>query len=249
VGDLAGKTALVTGGGRGGGAAIARALAGGGARVLVSYVRSGEAARKLAEEIDGVAVAGDVATPESCASLARAAETALGGLDVLVNNASYASKASWNRPLEALDPAEFDRVVLVDLRGTFLMSRACIAMLRARRGCIVNVASSAALQGDAETLVHNAAKMGVVGFTRSLARAEARSGVRVNAVAPGSIDTGWIESWRLDEADRRALVEAIPLGRVARAEELGEAVAFLCSPRASYVTGQTLVVDGGVLMR
>lgn len=247
--DLDGKVAVVTGGGRGGGAAMARALAAAGARVVVNYARSAEGAEEVARETGGVAVQADVATPEGAAALVAAAERAFGAIDVLVNNASYASKASWARPLEDLDVAEFDRVVAVDLRGTFLATRAAMRALRARRGAVVNVASSSALQGDAETLVHNPAKAGIVGFTRSLARAEAPHGVRVNAVAPGSIDTGWIEGWGLSEADQAALVKAVPLRRVAKGEELAAAVVFLSSPAASYMTGQTLVVDGGAMMQ
>lgn len=171
-----------------------------------------------------------------------------GRLDVVVNNASHSAPGYYDAPIERIPVDEFDRVHAVDVRGSFLMTRAAAPHLRATRGAVVNVSSSSALQGERELLLFNPGKVAVAALTAASARALAPE-VRVNAVAPGSIDTGWIQAWGLSKAEIASLSASVPLGRVGRAEELAEAVAFLASDAASYITGQTLIVDGGAFTR
>lgn len=227
---LRGRRALITGGGRGIGLAIARAFAAEGADVAVNFRKT--------RPPEFHAVQGDV-SKDARAIVAKAAKQ-LGGLDILVNNASHSFTGSFNVPLEKVDEAQWRHVLDVDLTGTLLCSKHAAPHLRKRGGAIVNFASASAMVGDASMIVY-AAKAGVVGLTRTLAKALAPR-VRVNAVAPGSVDSGWIERWKLSPRDVKAL------GRVGTSEEIAALTVFLASDDARFITGQTIVADGGVFM-
>lgn len=248
-----GRVAIVTGASRGIGRAVALALAREGAAVVVNYARHAAAAREV---VDAIAAAGgravacraDVSRPAGPCRLVAAALRRFGRLDVLVHNAGYSARRSWQIRLEDLDEKDWDRTMAVDAKGAMLCAQAAVpAMRKAGGGAIVNISSSAALQGDETLLLYSGAKAAVAGWTRNLARALAPA-IRVNAVAPGSIATGWIADWKLSKKDLRAIVEGTPLRRIGMPEDVAHAVCYLASDDARYVTGQVLVVDGGVYM-
>lgn len=249
--DLTGKTALVTGGSGGIGAQICRTLAELGATVAVGYHRGEEAAKRTADELTkatGVAALTcriDVRDAEQTRAAVNEVTAALGRLDILVNNAAVGT-AGAALPTSPL--ADWVAAVETNLIGAFHCIRAAaMHMLLAQRGAIVNVASIAAVSGIEGLSGYSASKAGLLGLTRSLAREYAPHGVRVNAIAPGyTARTGMIDRVAADR--RRRLDEDIPLGRLAEPEEIADAVAFLASDRASYITGQTLVVDGGLTL-
>jgi 3-oxoacyl-[acyl-carrier protein] reductase len=240
--------ALVTGGGRGIGAAIARRLASDGAAVAVNYLANHEAAERT---VAGIAAAGgravavpfDVADAAAVqAGVARVVD-ALGGLDILVNNAGISRDALLLR----LKAEDWEAVLRTNLTGVFLCTKAVArVMLKARGGRIVNVASVVAEIGNAGQAAYAAAKAGVLGFTKSVARELASRGITVNAVAPGLVATEMSEG--IAEGQRATYRLAIPLGREAEAGEVAAAVAYLVSAEAAYVTGQVLRVNGGLYM-
>lgn len=257
--ELDGKRAVVTGGGRGIGAACARALSRAGARVLV-------AARSL-DEVEGVAASIrheggaalsctlDVTDPASVDAMANTAHDELGGVDILVNNAGVASSA----PIHRLDLAEWNRVMGVNATGTFLCTRAFLpAMAQAGWGRVVNVASVAGVVGAAYIAAYTASKHAVVGLTRALAAEVAARGVTVNAVCPAYVDTGMTsesverivaKTGRTQAQALDALVGSTPLGRLIEPEEVAHMVVSLCSRHAAAVNGQALVMDGGGFLR
>lgn len=249
AGDLHGKVALVTGGSRGIGRAVCLALARDGARVAVNYRVSGKEARSLVPLLRAHAPAGafraDVSLPREVEAMVGAVRRRFGRIDILVNVASYSSPRGWKVRLEDMDAREFMRTLEVDLLGTFLCCRAVAPLLRRRGGKIVNFASAAAIAGDPTTLLYAGAKTGIVGLTRALAR-ELAPRIQVNAVAPGSIRTGWLREWKLGARDRAGLLREIPLRRIGEPGEVAEVVRFLCGPGSDFVTGQTWAVDGGV---
>jgi 2-hydroxycyclohexanecarboxyl-CoA dehydrogenase len=246
---LEGKTAFVTGGASGIGAATARRLAAEGARVAIGDLAE-EAARELAGELDGFACALDVADTASVRAAVAAAVAELGEIDVLVNNAGTDRFAFFVNTDEEL----WDFVLGVNLRGVLAMTHAVLPAMQARRsGAIVNVASEAGRVGSQGSAVYSAAKAGVIGFTKAVAREAARYRVRVNAVAPGPIETPLLNAapamlGEVGERLKQAMVNATALGRSGEPEEVAAAIAFLACEDASYVTGQTLNVSGGLSM-
>jgi 2-hydroxycyclohexanecarboxyl-CoA dehydrogenase len=246
---LEGKAALVTGGASGIGAATSRRLAAEGARVAVADVNV-EGAREVAGEIDGAAVEMDVTDSGSVrAGLAAAAE-AVGPLDVAVNNAGT-DRFGW---FTKVDEADWDVVLAVNLRGTLAVTHALLPSMHERGGgAIVNVASEAGRVGSQGSAVYSAAKAGVIGFTKAIALESARYGVRCNAVAPGPIDTPLLNAapevlGELGARLRQGMIDATAMHRIGQPDEVAAAIAFLASDDASYVTGQTLNVSGGLSM-
>lgn len=239
--------ALVTGAGSGIGRAIALKLAADGYAVTVNDL-SLERAEAVADEIRGaggkaVGVAGDVSSEADATAIHRAAIAAHGDVTLLVNNAGIAHQALF----ENLDVADFDRMFAVHVRGTFLMTKAVLpAMLAAGAGVIVNVASQLGQIGGVELVHYSGAKAAIIGMTKALAREVSARGVRVNAVAPGPINTPLV--MQLSEEWRDAKRAGLPLGRFGEPQEVAETVAFLASPAASLFVGQTLGPNSGDVM-
>ena len=241
--SLEGRTALVTGASRGIGAAVARELAAAGARVAVNYRSSADEAKAVASEIGGVAIDGDVADLEQAAAVVQQAESDLGELDVLVNNAGVTRDGLIAR----MSDEDWQTVVDTNLRGTFATCRAASRkMLRRRSGAIVNMTSVVGLMGNPGQANYAASKAGIIGLTKALAREFGSRGVRVNAVAPGYIDTALTDV--LSDEVRGAILANTPLGRLGEPRDVARAVRFLCSDEASFVTGEVLLVGGGLGM-
>jgi 3-oxoacyl-[acyl-carrier protein] reductase len=244
---LAGKVAIVTGGTRGIGLAIARSLADGGASVVVSGRDAGRldaAARELDGSVGGVlAVAADAAKREDVDRLVDAAKDRFGRVDVLVNNAGI----TRDQLLVRMKDEDFDAVVDTNLRGVFLMTRAVAKlMMRQRSGRIINISSTAGAMGNPGQVNYSAAKAGVIGLTNAAARELAHWHILVNAVAPGLIETDMLSGIPADA--RETLLQQVPLKRVGATKEVAEVVRFLAGEGASYVTGQVIHVNGGLYM-
>ncbi|HEX5617887.1 MAG TPA: SDR family oxidoreductase [Solirubrobacteraceae bacterium] len=242
---LEGRIALVTGGASGIGAATARRLAAEGAHVAVADVNEA-GARSVASEIDGTALRMDVTDVESV----RAGVAEVGDVDVLVNNAGTDRFSFFVHTDEEL----WDFVLAVNLRGTIAVTHAVLDGMQKRgRGAIVNVASEAGRVGSQGSVVYSAAKGGVIAFTRAVARESSRFGVRVNAVAPGPIDTPLLNAapeqlGEIGERLKAGMIAATSMRRIGRPEEVAAAIAFLACDDASFVTGQTINVSGGLSM-
>lgn len=247
--DLAGRTAIVTGGGRGLGEYMARALADAGASVLVCS-RKLDALESVCEDIraDGgtaVATVCDVSRPEDAARAVEQAVDQFGSIDILVNN----SGTTWGAPPEEMPTDKFDRVMEVNVRGTFLMSQAAARSMidQGRGGRIINIASILGLRGGRPGLLeaagYSASKGAVLALTRDLAGSWARHGITVNAIAPGWFPTR-MSSGVLDAVGEE-MKSAIPLGRFGSPQDIQGAVLYLASEAGGFVTGQTLIVDGG----
>jgi 3-oxoacyl-[acyl-carrier protein] reductase len=244
---LAGRTAVVTGGTRGIGLAIARALAEDGASVVVSGRDAGrlESAVKEVETLGASAlgVAADQSKREDCDRLVDAAKDRFGRIDVLVNNAGI----TRDQLLVRMKDDDWDQVLDTNLRGVFLMTRAVAkSMMRQKSGRIVNIASTAGAMGNPGQVNYSAAKAGVIGFTKAAARELAHWNILVNAVAPGLIETDMASA--IPAEAREALLQQVPLKRVGAAREVAEMVRFLAGAGAAYVTGQTIHVNGGLYM-
>ncbi len=237
-------TAIVTGAGSGIGQAIALRLAADGYNVLVNDFRI-EAAEATADMIgsNAVAIGGDVAAEADVKAMVAAAEAAFGPVTHLVNCAGHVHQGRFTD----LTVDDFDRMIAVHLRGTFLCTQAVLkGMLSRKAGVIVNIASQLGQIGGVELVHYSAAKAGIIGMTKALAREVSAQGVRVNAVAPGPINTPLVRS--LSEDWQRAKAAELPLGRFGEPQEVADTVAFLCSPQASLFVGQTLGPNSGDVM-
>jgi 3-oxoacyl-[acyl-carrier protein] reductase len=242
--DLAGKTAFVTGSTRGIGHAIARALHAAGAKVAVvgrDQARAEAVAAELGERAAGVAC--DVARADQVEAAIAAAERALGPIDILVNNAGL----TRDNILLRLTDADWNAVLDANLKGAFHTTRAVIkGMMKRRAGRIVNITSIVGLTGNKGQANYAASKAGLIGFTKSVAKEYASRGVLANCVAPGFIETDMTAA--LPDEARATLLQDIALGRLGRPEDVAGAVLFLASDLAGYITGQVLVVDGGMVI-
>jgi 3-oxoacyl-[acyl-carrier protein] reductase len=237
--SLAGKTALVTGGSRGIGAAIARELAAAGASVVVGYRSGADEAGSLAGEIGARAVQADVSTPEEAARLVQEA----GDVDVLVNNAGLTRDGLLAR----MSDHDWREVIDTNLSAVFYTCRAVTRpMMRKRAGAIVNVSSVVGLRGNFGQTNYAASKAGMIGFTKSLARELGSRGVRANVVAPGYVRSRLTEA--IPDDARELMLQNTPLGRFGDPLDVARAVRFLCSDEASFITGEVLLVDGGLGM-
>ncbi len=242
-----GRTVLVTGAGNGIGRAIADRLAEGGDRLIINDL-SPDAAEEVSGGIrsaegEAVAAPGDVSNPEDVQRMVSRAEEAYGPPEVLVNNAGFLQQ----RRFVDLTPEDFDRMLAVHLRGTFLCTRAVLPeMLSRGHGIVINIASQLGQIGGVELSHYSAAKAGIIGLTKSLAREVSAEGVRVNAVAPGPTNTDLVLG--LSEQWRSAKAAELPLGRFAEPREVADTVAFLASEAASLYVGQTLGPNSGDVM-
>ncbi|MCH8949056.1 MAG: 3-oxoacyl-[acyl-carrier-protein] reductase [Chloroflexi bacterium] len=244
--DLTDKVALVTGGSRGIGRAIALALAGQGAQVAVNYVTNRDAADEVVQQIGegrAVAIQGDVADAGDAKRLVKETIEAFGSLQILVNNAGL----TQDDLLLRMSEEAWDRVMAVDLRGAYLTTKVALRpMIRQRWGRIVNVASVAGLVGNAGQANYAAAKAGLIALTKSVAKEVASRNITANAIAPGLVETELTAD--LTDEQQQAVLQMTPLGRAATPEEIAPAVAFLASEEAGYITGAVLTIDGGLVM-
>jgi NAD(P)-dependent dehydrogenase (short-subunit alcohol dehydrogenase family) len=244
--SVAGKTAIVTGAGTGIGRATAQLLAARGARVVAAGLQP----EQLRETVDAIAAAGgeavavdaDVSDPATIELVAARAQEAFGGTDVLVNNAAVYPIGPWHE----MDAAQWDAVFATNIRGYWLMARAVREQMLARGGgAVVNVASVTFYTGNALLLAYVASKGAVVGFTRALAREAGPDGIRANAVAPGAFPTAATEIHADQEGLWRGVLEAQAIKRRGEVEDVARAIAFFAGDDSSFITGQTLLVDGG----
>lgn len=245
---LKNSVAVVTGAGRGIGRAIALELARAGSQVVVNFAGRADQAEITVNMIrdlggEAIAVQADVSQAEDVDRLIKIAVDTFGKVDILVNNAGI----TRDNLLLRMKEAEWDAVLNTNLKGVFLCSKAVSkGMMKQRSGAIVNISSVVGVTGNAGQANYAAAKAGIIGFSKSMAKELAPRGIRVNVVAPGYISTDMTES--LSEEVKLQIRQGIPLGRVGSPEEIAQAVLFLVSPASSYITGQVLSVNGGMAM-
>ena len=244
--DLEGRVALVTGGSRGIGAAVSSELAAAGAEVALNYASGAEAANALVEEIAGRggsarAVQGDISTAAGATALVEQVESEVGPIAILVNNAGI----TRDNLIMKLGDDDWHKVIDTNLGGAFFACRAVARpMLKRRAGAIVNMSSVVGVHGNAGQTNYAASKAGLIGLTKALAKELGARGIRVNAIAPGYIETALTDA--LPEPAREAILASTPLGRLGRPEDVAAAVRFLVSDAAGFVTGDVLAVDGGL---
>ena len=245
--NLGGKVAVVTGSGQGIGRQIALTLSSLGANVAVTDINAASAQEVAAEiaqtGVKSISVVGDVSKQEDAASLVEQTLSSLGRVDILVNNAGITRDTLLLR----MSASDWDQVMAINLKGAFLCTQAVLRhMLRQREGRIINIASVVGLIGNAGQANYAAAKAGLIGLTKSTAREGASRGVTANAIAPGFIDTGMTS--KLSDAVKQEFLRQIPLGYMGTPGDVANAVAFLASDEARYITGHVLNVDGGMVM-
>ena len=246
--SLRGRSAIVTGGGRGIGRAIATELARAGANLLITYRANSSLAEAAARELRAFGVGCQIAQADvregvDLDRVVKVCQQAFGSVDILVNNAGMTNDNLVMR----LSEEAWDEVLDTNLRGTFLATKAALRpMVRARWGRIINITSVVGVSGNAGQANYAAAKAGIIGFTRSVALEVASRGITVNAIAPGFVQTDLTAG--LSDEQKELIKDRIPMGRYAEASEIAPIVAFLASEAAAYITGQTLNVDGGLVM-
>lgn len=243
---LKGKSAIITGGVRGIGRAVAEEFCRQGADLLLCYRSNEEAAKKTAEELKQYGtrvelVKGDVSDPGHAQEAIRTAKELFGKIDILVNNAGITK----DKLLMKMSPADFDEVVQANLNGSFyFLQAAAPVMIKQRSGRIINMSSIVGVRGSAGQINYSASKAGLIGMTLSAAKELGRRGITVNAVAPGFIETDMTDV--LTEDQKKAMLDVVSLGRAGKAADVAGAVAFLASDKAAYITGQVIGVDGGM---
>jgi len=241
---LEGKTAIVTGGGSGFGAGIARRFIAEGARVMVADI-NGDAAQAIADEIGGIAQTVDVANSDSVKAMAAAAISQMGQIDILVNNAGITHLPT---PMEDVTEEEFDRVLAVNAKSVFLTAKHIVPHMKSRgTGAILNVASTAGVSPRPKLNWYNASKGWMITATKAMAVELAPNGVRVNAINPVAGETPLLKSFMGEDTPeiRAKFISTIPLGRFSTPEDMANAALFLCSDEASMITGVAMEVDGG----
>ncbi len=247
---LRGKTALVTGSSRGVGAAVARAYASEGARVVVNYRASAEEAEKVLDSIEkrgghAIAIQADVSSPSDVQMMFGRVKREFGGLDILVNCAGVADGKIWKASVKDLKLESWRRVFGVDVFGTFLCAQEAVRMMERKGGKIVNISSTPVLTGDTQGLVYASAKASTLTMTKMLARMLAPK-INVNCMILGAIDTTWV-NW-LSQKEIGNLKSSIPLKRFGEPADVANLAVFLASEEANYITGQGIVIDGGEVM-
>lgn len=245
---LKGKSAVITGGVRGIGRAIAEEFCRQGADVLLCYRSNEDAAKKTAEELAQYGtrvelIKGDVSDPNHAEAAAKLAKDLFGKVDILVNNAGITK----DKLLMRMTPSDFDEVVQANLSGSFYFMQAIAPMMiKQKSGRIISISSVVGVRGNAGQVNYSASKAGVIGMTLSAAKELGKRGITVNAVAPGYIETDMTEI--MTEEQKKAMMDMISLGRAGKASDVANAVAFLASDQAAYITGQVLTVDGGMAL-
>lgn len=246
--NLKGKNALVTGGSRGIGKAIALELARGGVNVALTYISNMDSAKEVIGEVEsygvkGLAIKADVSNEEEVNSMIEIVNNEMGGIDILVNNAGITK----DNLLIRMKTDDWDDVINTNLRGVYLCTKAVVrGMMKKRYGKIVNIASVVGISGNAGQGNYSASKAGIIGFTKSIAKELGSRGININGVAPGFVETDMTNV--LNDKVKEEMLKLIPLKRFARPEDIADVVAFLCSEKANYITGQIINVDGGMLM-
>lgn len=244
---LDGRKALITGAARGLGKAIALELAELGADIAINDIMESEEAEALRKEIESkgrkaVFIKADISKADEAKNLVDKAIEELGKVDLLINNAGI----TRDNLLLRMSEEDFDAVIDVNLKGVFNVTKAALRpMLKTKNASIVNISSIVGISGNPGQVNYSASKAGVIGFTKSLSKEISKKNVRVNAVAPGFIETDMTD--KLPEELIENYKNSIPMGRLGNVQDVANAVAFLCSDRASYITGQVLVVDGGMI--
>ena len=243
-----GRVSLITGGSRGIGKAISKQFASQGIRVAVNYISNQDAADKVVKLVEdagssAVAVQGDVTKRADVERIFAEASEALGPVEILVNNAGIISDSL----LMHMSDEDWDSVIDLDLRSVFLCTREAIrTMIRSRWGRVINIGSVVGLRGNSGQANYAAAKAGMVGFTQSIAKEVASRNITVNCVAPGYVETDIVED--LPKDLKQAIMDRVPIGRFGYPEEIAGMVGFLASDAASYITGQAIAVDGGLVI-
>ncbi|WP_132995384.1 3-oxoacyl-[acyl-carrier-protein] reductase [Sporanaerobacter acetigenes] len=246
--NLKGKTALITGGSRGIGRAIAIEFSKQGANVVITYINNEVNAKEVIAEVEksnvrGLAIKADVSNEKDINDMIEIVNNEFGSVDILVNNAGITK----DNLLLRMKLEEWDDVISTNLRGAYLCTKAVArGMLKKKSGKIVNIASVVGISGNAGQGNYSASKAGIIGFTKSIAKELGSRGINVNAVAPGFVETDMTNI--LNDKIKDEMINGIPLKRAGKPEDIANVVAFLCSEKSDYITGQVINVDGGMLM-